>query len=620
MSNHVKVQKGRAMIMWKPYLLPIVVAALCVCCGVDTSAQVSIGGTPLGFSKSFSDNMQTVQVQAADEQTLTAQDEEDAQFGLPFRFGYAINVNFTLENSGTWENLPDGGRLWRLKITSPGAHSINLNYDDFHIPAGSRLFVYSHDRSVVIGAFTSANNKDHREFATTPIRGDICIVEYYEPAEARDQGSIAISQIVHGYRNVFGRELEKDFGESGSCHININCDEGAFWQDDKRSVAMILVDQNTRICSGTLVNNVRQDFVPYFLTAAHCTKGAFDPDSETSLFIFNYESPQCTPSSDGSLSKSIQGSTLKAINFNSDFVLLELNEVPPDDYDVYYAGWSAIDEGAVGCVGIHHPAGDVMKISRNDDLLITDCFLLCERDSHWRVDGWEAGATEGGSSGSPAFDMNHRIIGQLSGGDASCFDPQMPDYYGKFARSWDFGASDSERLKDWLDPDNTGTLVLDGIDPVDRDLDGIPDSTDNCVFEPNPMQDDTDGDNVGDACDNCPNIANSTQEDVDLDEFGNVCDNCPNVANPSQTDENSNGVGDACDMACCVDRGDVNDDSFFPNMADLIYLVNYAFKSGSAPPCLGQADVNGDGTVASADIVYLSNHMFRSGPAPVACP
>ena len=80
--------------------------------------------------------------------------------------------------------------------------------------------------------------------------------------------------------------------------------------------------------------------------------------------------------------------------------------------------------------------------------------------SHWRVADWEDGTTEPGSSGSPLFDADHRIVGQLHGGEASC-SYNVNDYYGKFSTSWNNG------LSGWLDPNNTGTLVLDGIDAID---------------------------------------------------------------------------------------------------------------------------------------------------------
>src|SRR5215212_2595167 len=43
---------------------------------------------------------------------------------------------------------------------------------------------------------------------------------------------------------------------------------------------------------------------------------------------------------------------------------------------------------------------------------------------------------------------------------------------------------------------------------TDWDCDGIDNSTDNCRFVKNPLQEDADQDGVGDACDNCPTVSN----------------------------------------------------------------------------------------------------------------
>ena len=77
--------------------------------------------------------------------------------------------------------------------------------------------------------------------------------------------------------------------------------------------------------------------------------------------------------------------------------------------------------------------------------------------------GWEIGVTEGGSSGSPLFNQNGHIIGELFAGQAACnglSDNNDFDIYGRFATAWD-GATSSTRLKDWLDPLNLNPPTLD---------------------------------------------------------------------------------------------------------------------------------------------------------------
>ena len=392
--------------------------------------------------------------------TLLAEDAEEEKLGVPMRFGYPFDVNYNLMNSGSWETLDDGGRLWRLKIECPGAYSINLVYERFRLPEGARLYLYSEDQSMVIGAFSSQNNKPYDRFSTAPVKGEVCILEYYVPAGLSHPGEIEISRIVHGYRDIFFSDRSKDadgFNGSGSCNNNVHCPEGDPWQNEIRSVAMIINGGGYRWCSGAMVNNVRQDLTPYFLTADHCLGS--EPDW---VIMFNYESPNCD-NINGPTWMTISGTTLRAANDFSDFALVELSEAPPDSYNVYYAGWTNVDVASSQSVAIHHPSGDIKKISFDYDPVTSTSYLSAAAgdNSHWRIGQWEDGTTEGGSSGSPLFDPDHRIVGQLHGGYASCTSITS-DWYGKFSKSWNHGASAASRLSDWLDPDNTGADVLDG--------------------------------------------------------------------------------------------------------------------------------------------------------------
>jgi hypothetical protein len=76
------------------------------------------------------------------------------------------------------------------------------------------------------------------------------------------------------------------------------------------------------------------------------------------------------------------------------------------------------------------------------------------------IDQWEHGVTEPGSSGSPLFDNNHRIIGQLYGGAAACagdvINNGQLDYYGRINESYTLGAAE------YLDPTGSGILTWDG--------------------------------------------------------------------------------------------------------------------------------------------------------------
>jgi len=542
-------------------LLGTLVSAFLLVTTVQIRAQISTGEKPfsdgLGSSQVFVGKLivNTVSLPVVDHDALILEDELEQNDNVLPRFGYKHEVNYDLGNAGVWETLANGDRLWRLRIESPGAYSINLLYDEFWLPAGAKLWLYNEDKSSVLGAFTESNNKESRGFSTFLTRGDVTILEYFEPVDVSGLGKISISTVVHAYRDFLGiyRNASKTlsacpgFGCAHSCSPNVVCYPE--YDPLKNSIALIIVG-GIRWCSGALINSVSingQPPKPYLLTANHCVLQPAGTELTTWMFVFGYESVNCSPSSDGNpAAKTISTATVRSrLDLNgSDFSLLELSSPPPISWNPHYAGWH---RGGVGgqTQGIHHPMGDVKKVSIDFDAPITlsdcddiqkcACLGNCPNQVHyWFVDQ-EIGRTEQGSSGSPLF-SNGRIIGQLYGGPTNATDcSNDASWYGKMSTSW-YGAGTPEtQLKAWLAPDGSDPIGHYGVSPLTDDPDGdwIPSSLDNCPNAFNFDQIDSDGDGFGDACDNCPNLVNS-QIDADGDGFGDDCDNCQCFFNPSQ--------------------------------------------------------------------------------------
>lgn len=61
--------------------------------------------------------------------------------------------------------------------------------------------------------------------------------------------------------------------------------------------------------------------------------------------------------------------------------------------------------------------------------------------------------------------------------------------------------------------------------------------------------------------------------------------------------------------------GDANQDGKI-GLPDIIYLVNYIFKSGSSPNPPAFGDSNCDGKLNLVDLIYLVNFIFRGGASP----
>lgn len=442
---------------------------------LTSHAQISYGGSPPGLDAKISpEDIPTISLSKPE--LPEAGQEKSTLKPLQTGVGIPVSIEFMKEARAT--TLKNGLTIRRLKITSADAKAIGLYYSSFKIPEGGRLFLYDPSHQKLLGAFNHINNSNGGCFATEPVPGSEVILEYVQDEDLKERPEIIIHEVAYFYRH--NNFTERGFGDSGPCEVNINCPEGDTWQEQKKGVAKIILKQNSGyyLCTGSLVNNARLDNKPYFLTANHCGRYSSTEDYDQWLFMFNYEAAGCEDPILEPASQSITGSQLRAksVNneaFGSDFKLLEFNDPVPDIYDPYYNGWTRAEDAAVNGVGIHHPQGDIKKISTYNEPVISSDYEGTTFDPdglYWRVYWSETetnyGVTEGGSSGSPLFNEDGLITGALTGGAASCNNPDGPDYYGKFSYSWESnGNYDSLKLKPFLDPDNTGISSLPGTGP-----------------------------------------------------------------------------------------------------------------------------------------------------------
>ncbi|MBZ0203211.1 MAG: T9SS type A sorting domain-containing protein [Ignavibacteria bacterium] len=448
--------------MKKIFLIKLVLLFAVVILPLSLFSQYNSGGLPMSSMLKLNSEVQSVSMPGFDVNQMLAEDYQNAsKMDVPFRYAKVFEVNYDLNNSGTWETLSDGSRVWRLEIKSENAVGISLVYSAFLMPQGGMLFVYNTDKSNLLGAFNELNNTTDKKFSTSATIGERTILEYYEPVYSKNKGKLKIAQVVHAYKDIFGYMNTEEL----ACNININCPIGAPWVEQKRSVTRITFNQggNGYLCTGSLVNNALQDRTLYYLTAEHCATDSY-PSMQ---FYFNYENPTCYGTG-GPTNQTLTGATLKASNYATDFQLLQLNGPLPSAYNAYFNGWDRSNSQPTGQVAIHHPGGANKKISFDYNPATTSSgFGGRLPNGFWQV-FWDAGMTEGGSSGCPLYDQNKRVIGQNLGGTPSqCTNPQIVSkVFGKFSSSWDNGGSSTNQLKNWLDPNNSGIMTLDGIDAV----------------------------------------------------------------------------------------------------------------------------------------------------------
>jgi lysyl endopeptidase len=420
-------------------------------CAVTASAQIRQPGVPAADRFSLLAEIPSIELPTPDVDTLRVEDQ--ARNDWPLRYGAPLPTAIDSDSFGVWEISEDGSYdVWRIALVSKGAYSLGLTFSRFDLDPGAMVFLYDADRKNVLGAYTEANEQPNGMFAIQPFPGDTVIVEYMTPAGPGLRApTLEIGEVVHDYRDVLGvlHELAHDdagdpIPTKGGCGtIPINCPEGANYQDIKRSVVRTLVGGS--LCSGSILNNTAQNFIPYMLTANHCG------NMTNGIFTFGYEFATCGGGG-ASGSKTLSGSVKLAGSSTYDSQLYRLNQNIPQSYAPYFAGWDRAGSTGSPAVSIGHSGGDpkVIAIDGNG---------AGSAGTDWQVT-WSAGYITGGHSGGPLFNAAKRVIGP-----ACCVNHfscgTQTAWYGKLAGFWTAGS-----LAQWLDPLASGASNVNGADPM----------------------------------------------------------------------------------------------------------------------------------------------------------
>lgn len=400
-----------------------------------------------------------IQVPPPDLPSLATDDARRVAEGLPYRFAVPHDVIVTPEMDGVWDIDADGNARWQLRIASQRVPHINLGFAFWQMPDSGEMVVAATDGSYGLTPFTALDNMPHGELWLPIVRADdilLTITCLPEDAQAvRDD--ITLTSINVGYRG-FGVKQPTGTEGSGSCNVDVVCSQGDPWFAEIPCVGVYAVS-GWWTCSGGMLNNTAEDQRPFFLTANHC--GVNTGNDQTMVVYWNYENSYCRTgggaggSGNGNTNQYTSGgSVVRASSSGSDFTLVELNNDPNSSYEVTFCGWDRRTVTPQQGVGIHHPQLQEKRISFDYNSLSSD-------GSYWRVNDWDLGTTEPGSSGSLLFNQDHRVVGQLYGGTAACSNNGY-DIYGKVSVSWNAG------MGSWLDYAGTGDQYIDtlGSEPI----------------------------------------------------------------------------------------------------------------------------------------------------------
>ena len=315
---------------------------------------------------------------------------------------------------------PDGSQIIVLIIKSSGASGVGVHFRNFALIDGEEVYVYgAAGDSIVFGPFTDKGPWGSGEFWSGTVDGDTVVIEFYKRNDENGQG-FEIFEISHILAELDWR-LRSNEPDVLNCEVDASCNRVS----ENDAVGRILFNDNgPRVCTGTLLNDLAQDQIPYFLTANHCVPT--QAVAQTVEVYWFYQTTSCNSGVLRSWVHSPPGANLLAGQSANDFSLLRLQNNAPGG--TWFSGWTSVAQPTGTSVfGLHHPDGytppSIPSYLRRVTGSIVSTNVNCGDSGlvNGYIAAWTSGTSEEGSSGSALFTSNgHYVVGVLSCG------PQPP--------------------------------------------------------------------------------------------------------------------------------------------------------------------------------------------------
>ena len=206
------------------------------------NGQTNQGGIPSSFEVFDLKNIPLVNIEKPNMDQIRIEDDVDSKQGNIFKYGRSVYTNIDILKDGSKDILPNGKKIYRIMLHADDALALGINFSEFWIPNGGKLFIYNPNKSQVLGAYTSKNNHISNVFAIELLQGADAVIEYEAPMYNEKDAKLIITELNYAYRGVNQLFNPRDFGDSDYCQVNINCSpEGDSWQDEKKAACRISI-------------------------------------------------------------------------------------------------------------------------------------------------------------------------------------------------------------------------------------------------------------------------------------------------------------------------------------------------------------------------------------------